>query len=282
MKKKKAKIIISIIVIVGIVGFGIFHYLRNAHAYSTDTKSSSTSYPNNGYNTGVKVTGPNGTSTIWFHVQQQNSTEYTGGTFNDASRGLKFVMASTSSPNPYNLKLVSTTANTIKNSSGNYTWFTVKVSYTVPAHYQHNSLSWDSPSATSEARNISGTAGHATSNHTVTSTLRMSVYDSGVTTYKSGTKYYRYHGCSATININKRNNYTLTYNANGGNCSESSKTIVCGGTYGTLPTATRTGYSFVGWNTSATATTSNVSSSKFQHVMQWKSNHLCDMESECI
>lgn len=261
MKKKKKQIIISVILVISIVCFGIFHYLKNTHAYSTDTKSSSTSYPKNGYNTGIKVTGPNGTSTIWFHVQQQNSTEYTGGTFNDASRGLKFVMASTSSPNPYNLKLASTTTNTIKNSSGNYARFTVKVSYSVPAHYQHNGLSWDSPSATSEAYNISGTAGHSSSSHTVTSTLRMSVYNTGVTTYKSGSKYYRYHGCSATININKRNNYTLYYNANGGSCSTGSKTIACGGTYGTLPTATRTGYSLVGWNTSSTATTSNVSSS---------------------
>ncbi len=43
--------------------------------------------------------------------------------------------------------------------------------------------------------------------------------------------------------------YTLTYNANGGSVSPSSKTLKEGEAYGTLPTPTRSGYTFAGWFT---------------------------------
>lgn len=46
--------------------------------------------------------------------------------------------------------------------------------------------------------------------------------------------------------------YKLTYNANGGSVSPASKNITYGGTYGTLPTPTRSGYTFIGWYTSST------------------------------
>ena len=45
--------------------------------------------------------------------------------------------------------------------------------------------------------------------------------------------------------------YTVTFNANGGSVSTSSKTVTYGSTYGTLPTPTRTGYTFAGWYTAA-------------------------------
>lgn len=44
--------------------------------------------------------------------------------------------------------------------------------------------------------------------------------------------------------------YTLTYNANGGTVSPTSKTLKKGETLGTLPTPTRSGYTFNGWYTS--------------------------------
>jgi uncharacterized repeat protein (TIGR02543 family) len=47
------------------------------------------------------------------------------------------------------------------------------------------------------------------------------------------------------------NTYTVTFNANGGSVSTTSKTVTCGGTYGTLPTPTRSGYTFDGWYTSS-------------------------------
>lgn len=78
-----------------------------------------------------------------------------------------------------------------------------------------------------------------------------------------------YQSVSTTYNLKvKTNQFTLTYNSNGGNaCSPSTKTIVYGNSYGTLCTPTRTGYNFSGWYTAAsggsqvtssTVTTGNV------------------------
>lgn len=46
-------------------------------------------------------------------------------------------------------------------------------------------------------------------------------------------------------------NYTVTWNGNGGTPSESSSLFHYNDALGTLPTATRTGYTFTGWSTSA-------------------------------
>ena len=40
---------------------------------------------------------------------------------------------------------------------------------------------------------------------------------------------------------------TVTFDANGGSCSTGSKIVTYGQKYGTLPSATRSGYSFLGW-----------------------------------
>ena len=45
------------------------------------------------------------------------------------------------------------------------------------------------------------------------------------------------------------NSYTLAFDGNGGKASESSRKVQYGNQYGTLPTATRTGYAFQGWYT---------------------------------
>ena len=55
---------------------------------------------------------------------------------------------------------------------------------------------------------------------------------------------------------------TLSYNANGGSVSPGSKICSIGGTYETLPTPTRTGYSFSGWYTSASGGNQVSSSTK--------------------
>ncbi|MBQ8399986.1 MAG: InlB B-repeat-containing protein [Clostridia bacterium] len=56
------------------------------------------------------------------------------------------------------------------------------------------------------------------------------------------------------------NSYTLTFNANGGSVSTTSKSVNYGDTYGTLPTPTRDYYTFNGWYTAASGG-SKVSSS---------------------
>ena len=50
----------------------------------------------------------------------------------------------------------------------------------------------------------------------------------------------------------KANTYKITFNGNGGTPSTSSLTVTYDGKYGTLPTATRDGYTFTGWFTSST------------------------------
>ena len=45
------------------------------------------------------------------------------------------------------------------------------------------------------------------------------------------------------------NTYTVTFNANGGSTPTTSKSVTYNSTYGTLPTPTRTGYTFKGWYT---------------------------------
>ena len=49
--------------------------------------------------------------------------------------------------------------------------------------------------------------------------------------------------------------YTITFNANGGSVSPTSKTVTYGEAYGTLPTPKRAGYVFDGWYTSASGGT---------------------------
>lgn len=52
----------------------------------------------------------------------------------------------------------------------------------------------------------------------------------------------------------------VTYDANGGTISPTSKTVIYGNPYGTLATPTRTGYTFEGWYTSASGGTQVTSS----------------------
>ncbi len=56
--------------------------------------------------------------------------------------------------------------------------------------------------------------------------------------------------------------HTLSFNANGGTVSQSSKKLSEGAAYGTLPTPTRSGYGFNGWYTAATGGSKVSSSTK--------------------
>lgn len=55
---------------------------------------------------------------------------------------------------------------------------------------------------------------------------------------------------------------TVTFNANGGSCSTTSCEVIGGNTIGTLPTPSRSGYSFVGWFTDTTGTAQVVTSTR--------------------
>lgn len=112
----------------------------------------------------------------------------------------------------------------------------------------------------------------------------------GAGTYSSGTKvsisatpsngykFSKWTGSAETgsnpykfsINGNKSftanataNTYTVTFNANGGTTPTASKSVTYNGTYGTLPTPTRKGYTFNGWYTTASGGTQKTSSSTY-------------------
>lgn len=75
---------------------------------------------------------------------------------------------------------------------------------------------------------------------------------SSVTGYPTRTLYA--HWISETL--------WVTFNANGGSCSTGSKSYTIGNTYGTLPTATKTGFMFTGWWTSVSGGTQITGSTK--------------------
>ena len=64
-------------------------------------------------------------------------------------------------------------------------------------------------------------------------------------------------------------NYTVTFNANGGTISSTSTTVTYGSAYGTLPTPTKSGYTFAGWYTASSGGSQITSSS----IVSTASNH---------
>ena len=67
--------------------------------------------------------------------------------------------------------------------------------------------------------------------------------------------YYSENAAYTYYAIWAANSYTVTFDARGGSVSTSSKTVTYNSTYGTLPTPTRTGYTFKGWYTASSGGT---------------------------
>ncbi|MBQ3006736.1 MAG: leucine-rich repeat protein [Clostridia bacterium] len=90
----------------------------------------------------------------------------------------------------------------------------------------------------------------------------------GWNTKADGTEMSYASGTSYTANVGvtlyaqwKANTYRITFDANGGTVSPSSKDVTYASTYGILPTAIRSGYIFNGWYTAKTGGTKVTSSS---------------------
>ena len=89
---------------------------------------------------------------------------------------------------------------------------------------------------------------------------------------------------NATIMVNfarSAKTFTVTFNANGGSVSTASKTVTYNSTYGTLPTPTRSGYTFNGWYTATSGgtkiiegTTVSITSNQTLYA-QWQSSTSC-------
>ena len=89
----------------------------------------------------------------------------------------------------------------------------------------------------------------------------------GTPTWTSGTKTITASGeLDAWWPIYRAKSYTVTFDANGGSVSPTSKTVTYASTYGSLPTPTRSGYTFQGWYTDKTGGTKKTSSSKVTTV----------------
>jgi len=95
----------------------------------------------------------------------------------------------------------------------------------------------------------------------------------GSTTYDTIDQIHQWYKADASID----NDVTVTFNANGGSCSTSTKDVDKGSAIGSLPTPTRSGYTFVGWYTSkdggtAPITTATVVSDAVTYYAHWTSN----------
>lgn len=98
--------------------------------------------------------------------------------------------------------------------------------------------------------------------------------------YKAYVSAYTYEGGVdsnwITFYVGK---YNIIFNLDGGSCLTSSKTVTYGSTYGTLPTPTKSGYTFDGWFTSEIGGKRVTSSTKVDqmsdHVLyaHWTLNH---------
>lgn len=80
-------------------------------------------------------------------------------------------------------------------------------------------------------------------------------------TYSAGGTYSS-NSATTLYAVWKARTYTVTFNANGGSVDPDSKSVTYNSTYGTLPTPTRTGYTFAGWYTSSSNGTQITSSSR--------------------
>lgn len=90
-------------------------------------------------------------------------------------------------------------------------------------------------------------------------------FDGWYTASSGGTKVSATSSVTTNVTIYahwKGNEYTLTFNANGGSVSPTSKTIAYGDSYGTLPTPVRENYTFDGWYTAVSGGTKVTTSTK--------------------
>lgn len=118
------------------------------------------------------------------------------------------------------------------------------------------------------------TTSAANPNHssiTVSDTVSGTIYSPGAGSKTTSAAYWYqseqgdtltyYEGLDATVSWSAMT-LTVTFNKNGGNTpSQASKSVTYGAAYGTLPTCTRTGYTFAGWYTAASGGTKITSAS---------------------
>ena len=242
MKGKKGYAILALVIAISFITVLTWNNLVQA-SYKTKENAGSTSFPNNDKYTYVEVKGPSGTSTLKLQVTHSGSA-CKNYSFDNASRTLNIKQVSASNPNPYGLKLSTTSVKT-------------------------------------QSHKLTKTPDHSTKEQTdFETTIGLSAYDTGVAPYKkpSDQKYYRYYDCKVTINLNKTQ-YKVTYKGNNGTIAsaDSTKSFACGSKL-TFPVANRTGYTLTGWKDTANSTgtsyttNSTVCGKGLTLYAQWKAN----------
>ena len=132
---------------------------------------------------------------------------------------------------------------------------------------------------------------YATMNGSGTGTIGSTTKTKSLTGLSAGTTYYvRITAYDVAGNPTQKTAifttvaiYTLTFNANGGTVSEGSRRITYGAAYGTLPTPSRSGYTFNGWFTAASggsqvSSGTKMGASNVTIYAQWKANNMSLMD----
>ena len=144
------------------------------------------------------------------------------------------------------------TSGTITSGGGYCTPSEVTKGYQVKVTYSHNGGSGTASQTGYVGNSLTGTSSRT--GYTFAGWYTASSGGSKVTTIPTDAKTYYAHWTAKS--------YTVKFNANGGSVSTSSKTVTYAGTYGTLPTPTRTGYQFNGWYTATSGGSQITSSTK--------------------
>ena len=93
---------------------------------------------------------------------------------------------------------------------------------------------------------------NVTAGYTATFTVMDAEHPEDYEVYQgNGPHELRYY-IDVVIELTITNQYTVTFDANGGSVSTASKVVTYGQTYGTLPTPTKSGNQFLGWYTALT------------------------------
>ena len=132
---------------------------------------------------------------------------------------------------------------------------------------------------------------YATMNGSGTGTIGSTTKTKSLTRLSAGTTYYvRITAYDVAGNPTQKTAtfttvaiYTLTFNANGGTVSEGSRRVTYGAAYGTLPTPSRSGYTFNGWFTAASggsqvSSGTKMGASNVTIYAQWKANNMSLMD----
>lgn len=228
--------------VIGVV-FAVILFLFGVYFIYSATQ---TAWPNSGDNNiVVRMSGPWGDSGLKISAKCAkwgNKEKKTKNQFVSKTRQINLT-ASAYGNNAYKARLIDTAPWTTKSTDGNFAWITFKVAYTIPAHYRYNNFEVAKPNGAGGEYSLSASIPHSSTQREVTVTYTVNVSLFGMTLNSNN---QRVMGTQSVIRLT-RDNVTVRVYGNGGSVSTGSITKADGSTIGTLPSAWRTYYDFMGW-----------------------------------